>query len=93
MAITLSALFVSIIFSICPIILVIVNIMGLQVFTWSQLGLSILLCVVGISVLFLAKKTYKPLFNIIKSYCRYNMKTILIELIITSLMLTLKFFR
>ncbi|MGX4685285.1 helix-turn-helix domain-containing protein (plasmid) [Vagococcus sp. JNUCC 83] len=76
-AVTLSALFVSIIFLLCPIILVIVNIMGLQAFTWSQLGFSILLCVVGISMLFLAKKTAKPLFNIIKSYCRYNIKTIL----------------
>lgn len=77
-AIILTVLFIAIIFAACPIILLVVTIMGLQPFTWYQLGGSILLCVVGLSILFLAKKIYKPIFNIIKAYCRYNLKTILV---------------
>lgn len=77
-AVSLSGLFVSIVFSACPIILLVVNILRLQPFTWSQLGFSILLCLIGLSVLFLVKKTYKAIFNILKAYCRYNLKTILV---------------
>lgn len=64
------------VFSVSPILLITVNLMGLQLFTWHQLLLSFLLCLVGITGLFLLKKLTVLIYIWGKKYILFNYKSV-----------------
>lgn len=74
--ILLTGWFLAGVFSVSPIILATVNLMGLQVFTWHQLFLSLLLCLIGVASLFLLKKVTTLIYVWGKKYILFNYKSV-----------------
>lgn len=72
----LTGWFLAGIFSISPLILLTVNLLGLQLFTWHQLFLSVLLCLVGVTGLLLLKKLSMLIYIWGKKYILFNYRSV-----------------
>ncbi|MFV0561031.1 MAG: helix-turn-helix domain-containing protein [Enterococcus sp.] len=63
-------------FTVSPLLFIGVTLFKLQAFTFSMLGLSFLLMIIGLVLIPVSKKATKYLFDFFVAYVKYNKKTI-----------------